>query len=43
MSMDLECVGKKCLLNTAENETLSKETKNGMEHLTIKNLFWQFI
>lgn len=39
MSMDLECMGKKCLLNTAEYETLFKETKYGIEHLTIKEPF----
>lgn len=39
MSMDLECMGKKCLLNAAECETLFNETKYGIEHLTIKEPF----
>lgn len=41
MSMDLECMGKKCLVNTADCETLFKETKYGIEHLMIKEPFWE--
>ena len=41
MSMDLECMGKKCLVNTAECETLFKETKYRIEHLMIKEPFWE--